>query len=471
MIPTRIRGGAAVASLLILSAGLFRAFAKNNDTITADFSTPEVYQQPIGRALSSVHRDSAFGTNTWEHLDALGLQQVRVWMHFNRMYDITNRASNYSYYYQYLDDWQRVTDALYVNWLPDYRFVMKPDSGWTTADYETAMTDAMAHFKKRYPKIQFIECDNEPDVSPTGMTNYYASYKIVYHAVNAVNAMHLPGSVLQVGGPTTCSFKSREIQNFLNDYAADNDPGKKLDFVAYHQYLFGGKSPYDNKDNPALVGNERATLDGWLAARKLASRPVYISEMGIFPIDRASVLGLSADFHLQAAGMAALFYYYSNQREIIPFNWTINHPQNARKNMFVDTTNGVPRPYYLMQQMCSMLPKTRYPCTTLLTDRGLGIGALAGGTSNRVAVMTWNYQWTNSTEFNVTLALNHLPSAFEKQRVRVESYLVDTNFESGELPNVEENVLKPIAGRVFRKTFQYEPNALRLTVLTALDKK
>ena len=252
------------------------------------------------------------------------------------------------------------------------------------------------------------------------------------------------------------------IGKFLDNYKNDPDPNKKLDFISYHQYLFN-----NTKDNPAQVATERTTIDSWLSARGLSTLPIYISETGIFQVDVSSTLGLPFDYHIQAAGILAMHYYYSNQSNMLPFLWTVKHPTNPRKDLFVDYTGGIPRPFYNTAKMMTMLPSERYSSTTSLSSKGIGVGTLAGGTSTQVAVLSWNYQWTNSTSYNVDLLLKNLPIAFKTQNVRVERYLLDSDYDSGELLKVEDRIYPAFTSGQYRGTFKHNANALRLIVLTA----
>ena len=78
----------------------------------------------------------------------------------------------------------------------------------------------LTHYKRRYPKIQFIEVENEP----TDVRAYYPKYRLMYRAVAAVNALRLPGPRLQVGGPALDTFSPSRLGRFLDLYRADRYP-------------------------------------------------------------------------------------------------------------------------------------------------------------------------------------------------------------------------------------------------------
>jgi hypothetical protein len=358
-----------------------------------------------------------------------------------------------------MSNWNNGASGLYLNWISSYNDQIA-SGNWTENELLTAQVNALTYYKTQFPNIGFIECENE--MIDTDMTAYYKHYKFMYKVVNAVNAKNLPGGALKIGGPTTSSPTSWYIGKFLDNYKNDSDTNKKLDFISYHQYLFN-----DTKDNPAQVATERSTVDSWLSSRGLPSVPIYVSETGIFQTDVSSPLGLPTDYHIQAAGIMAMHYFYSNQKNMVPFLWTVKHPTNSRKDMFVDYTGGVPRPFYNTAKMMTMLPGNRYSSTTSLTATGLGVGTLAGGTTTKVAVLSWNYQWVNSAGFDVNLLLKNLPSAFKTRNVRVERYLLDSNYDSGELLKVEDRISSALTSGQYQGTFRHNPNALSMIVLTA----
>jgi len=437
-----------------------------NVEISADFSVAQgTFAFSTGRYLTSVPDQGAgFGSQTLQHLKLLNLVVGRVWVEFSQAYQLNLMLPNYQFFYPYLDAWSGLATSLLLNWRTDYDSLVT-GGGWSEQNLLTAETAMLVNYKTRYPTIQWIECENEP----MDIATYYVKYRFVYRMVNAVNSMGLPGPALKVGGPTVNFFDESAIGTFLDSYVADSDPSKRLDFVSYHQYLFGTNTdPYANKDYPAMVSGERAGLDALLTARKLdVQTPAYITETGVFPSDQQSALGFNADLHIQAAALAALQFFYLNQNRLYPFHWTVVHPTNPRKSMFTSEAQGVPLAYYQMQQMETMLPGTRFASTTVLSDRGLGIGSLAGGTSGQVALMTWNYQWVNQKSLDAVLVLKNLPVAFQTRQVLVEYYRIPVNRDSGELLKTDTSVIAPLVGGSYQVSVQYEPNEVDLVVLTA----
>ncbi|WP_433251177.1 hypothetical protein ACQPYK_05470 [Streptosporangium sp. CA-135522] len=426
---------------------------------------------PPGRQLSAIPKSWRYGTATDAALDRIGLDQSRVWLKFTDAYDVTTRTPRYDRSYDYLTAHASRSRALLVNWQSNYDPLVT-GGAFTEAELFTAQRDMMADYKRRFPSIEWLESENE---TPS-IADYYPMYRFTYRVVNAVNAMGLPGPKIKIGGPTTDIFTVRRIGQFLDLYAADQDPHKRLDFISYHQYLIdtsGDPTKWTAlKENPAIVSTERAQLNAMLSQRGLATLPALVSETGVFPKDRESSLGLSADLHIQAAALASLHYYYLNQSGVTPFHWTIDHPENDRKDLFEDTATGVARPYYNTVLMQSMLPRTRYAATSdALSPQGIGVYGLAAAEPGKVSVMTWNYQWTHQAAYQSKTVLTNFPSAFRTSNVLVTRYKIGSESDTGTLDPVEQFVIGPRAdGGYTSQTLELQPNELRLLVLTPTTK-
>ncbi|MFF4197531.1 hypothetical protein [Nonomuraea sp. NPDC001831] len=422
---------------------------------------------PPGRQLSAAPNSWKYGAATNAALAKLGLTQTRVWLEFNQAYDVTTRTPQYSKWYDYLEAYASRSDELLLNWRSDYDPLVTKGT-FTRAELFAAQRDMLADYKRRFPSITYLESENEQ----ADIAAYYPMYKFTYQVVNAVNAMNLPGPKLKIGGPTTDIFTTYRIGKFLDLYAADTDPEKRLDFISYHQYLIDTSSDPDKwqtlKENPAVVSTERAQLDSMLAARGLPKVPAMVSEIGVFPRDRTSSLGMSADLHIQAAALASLSYYYLGQKSVTPYHWTIDHPDNDRKDLFADRFTGVPRPYYNMMLMQSMLPDTRYRATSdQLSDKGIGVYGLAAADDDTFAVMTWNYQWTHQTTYDSKIVISSLPQKFWKNNVLVTRYKIGADSDTDTLKPVEQFVIEPRRGGGYTsQTLSLKPNELRLLVLT-----
>lgn len=449
--------------------------AARSATVSVDLGASRgAFPFGLGRQLGATPKSWKYGPATTEALDGLRLERARVWLQYKDMAAVPG-ATRYDADYAYLDYYHRRAASLFLNWQTGYDlYAARP--GFDHEAFVAAQTEAIAHYKARYPNITHIEAENENiDGAKPDVPGYYRKYVVLYRAVNAVNAEiaagRLPGPPLLIGGPVNDIYTVWRTEKFLAAYVADPRPDKRLDFISYHQYLTpsGGGSWDAIKDNPAVVAGERAGIDDMLAKKKLPTGlPVFVSEIGVFPGTRQSTLGFEPDLHIQAAAVASLHYWYAGQPGMVPFDWTIDHDINDRKSLFVDTDTGVPRPYFNAVRMLSMLPGTRYAATSdSLSARGLGVYGLAGASPNEVAVMTWNYQWTNQTAYDSRVVLKNFPAAFRTRDVRVTRYRIASTVHEGPLTPVESFLIPPrIQNQYVGQSLRLEPNELRLLVLT-----
>lgn len=440
------------------------------NTVSVDLAAPTgQFPYGLGRQLSAIPRNWNYGPDTYANLEALRLQRARVWLRFTYSWDLETGTPAYANEYDYLDTYHARAGSILVNWRSDYDPLVTGGS-WSAGQLFTATRDMLAHYKQRYPKIEHIEVENEEIWHPDDAPPYYEKYRHMYRVVNAVNAMGLPGPPLQVGGPALDIFSEWRLGAFLDVYRDDPRPDKRLDFVSYHQYLINtGEGDWTvTKRRPAMVADERIRLDALLGARGLPPVPAMITEIGVFPGTRESTLGFHADLHIQAAGVASLHYFYAGQPGMVPFDWTIWHPENSRKDLFVDRAVGVPRPYYNALRALSMLPADRFPASSdILTPEGIGVYGLAGAEAGRVAVMTWNYQWTRPGTYDSRIVIRNFPPAYRTSNVLVTRYRIPNDVHAGDLLMVEQFVIRPrTAGTYYAQTLPMRPNELRLLVLT-----
>ena len=126
-----------------------------------------------------------------------------------------------------------------------------------------ALKAGIRHYKLRYPMMRYVEVFNEPDKTWTPgpgetpaltVADYYDWYKIAYSVVNEVNEELRPSLPILVGGPVTYHFNGGYMRGFLDKFAADPTPSKRLDFFSYHEY--------GRRSNPADGPRSQRSGDG-----------------------------------------------------------------------------------------------------------------------------------------------------------------------------------------------------------------
>jgi hypothetical protein len=377
--------------------------------------------------------------------------------------------------------------------------------------------------KAKYPKLTYVEAMNEPDApdSRKYMTpaSVYPYYRAVERAVNDVNATLEPKVRLRVGGPAFFQFDETWFGKFLDDYAADTDPAKRLDFFSYHAYLeFADKTNLTNpefyKDNPSQVAGQRAALVKMFRARHLDPKiPSFITESGMYPgplFDDPSTgatepcpptqyeAGIpdcttyyTTDYVRQSAGMASLQYWYGQEPDTTLFNWTTRQSSNSRKDEFVSRVpegQQIPTdtltPYGNLLVMQAKMKTTRVAATTDSLTNGIGVYALAAMDNTGASVMVWNYQGCgaaavgdpcpNNRAYQATIDMNHLPANLTGHTVRERVFRIDQNTSNyystpatdpahANLQQVDSKAIKP--GSSYSESTDLEPNAVYLILL------
>jgi hypothetical protein len=188
-------------------------------------------------------------------------------------------------------------------------------------------------------------------VTPSGLYDYY---KVYYEAVNEINREVQPKVPLEIGGPGYMQYNETWMRAFLDRYAADPSPDKKLDFLSWHAYgefpegtgdSSGPRAFHFYKGDPSEVAGQRKALEADLASRGLDTNvPAFITETGIYPgpsFDNQD--DPRPDYLIGAAGVLALHYWYMEQPNTIPFNWVVRHFGEERKDQLITATVNTSR--------------------------------------------------------------------------------------------------------------------------------
>jgi len=419
----------------------------------------------------------------------------RVWVITETVYD--PKTGNYSYegLDDYLADMSRLSDELLV--VLDTRESMGK-IGRTPAEIKPFVTTIMRDLKRKYPKIKYIEAFNEPDHNSRELVKpdqLYEYYRIYYQAVNEVNRELKPAVPLLLGGPVTGTCGSpwappgpnnlQWIPKFLDSYAADRDPDKRLDFLSYHVYGYFNdqvncKDYVPIRSDPSQLAGKREEIDGWLQQRGIdVSIPSFITETGPYPgpsyDDKANP---HADYIRQASGMASYMYWHMENPKNVPFNWVMRHNSDERKDQLI-TRAGIDgktpltrtfSPYGNSMAMMAMLKDERVGARSNALQAGKGVYAIATKDGSGAAVMLWNYQQSATQTYQVAIDMGQLPATLRGKRLRQRTYSIDDkvsnywgNTHTANLQQMSDRALS--SRQKHTVTVNLAPNAFQLIVL------
>ena len=422
----------------------------------------------------------------------------RVWVDTHLIHNARTGAYDYTIVEDYLKDLSRLSDNLLV--VLDTRVQVR-DRKATPAQIKPVIKTILRELKQRFPSIRYIEAFNEPDhnmakaVSPQQLYDYYVPY---YEVVNELNRELKPQVPLELGGPALTSFRREWLDPFLDRYAADTNPGKRLDFISYHGYgLFqGGGSPEEGplafhmyKGDPSEVAVHRAELEAALRSRGIdAGIPGFITELGIYPGPSFDTRDdARPDYLINAAGVPSLLYWFMEQPHTIPFNWVLRHKTEERKDQLITRADdGKPTvvsagddaplptrtftPYGNAMVMLSRLKDERVVARSDALAGGKGIYAIATKDGTGAAVMVWNYQHTGARSHRVNIDFGQLPASLRGRALRQRQFRIDdqvsnywANPATANLQQVSDTTIAPTNRH--QLTLDLTANALQLVVV------
>jgi hypothetical protein len=477
--------------------------ATRSATVTVDFN------QARGKFLHPERYNNFSRWSAWRpqrdadvrFLNEQGLHGTiyKVWVDAERIHDPKTGAYNYDGLDDYLADASLLSDELLM--VMDTRVSVR-DMGRSPADIKPIIKRIMTDLKRRFPQIRYVEAFNEPDhnlakqVTPEGLYDYY---KVYYEAVNEVNRELQPKVPLEIGGPGYMQYNEKWMYAFLDRYAADPSPNKRLDFISWHAYgefpegtgdTGGPRAFHFYKGNPSEVAGQRKLLEAALKSRGLDTKvPAFITETGIYPGPSFDTPNdPKPDYLIGAAGVPSLHYWYMEQPNTYPFNWVIRHSSEERKDQLVsrvrngqhapvrgaENIEGLPTstftPYGNAMKMMSMLKKKRVGARSSALVEGKGVYSIATKDEYGAAVMVWNYQSVGREHFNVTIEMGDLPANLRGQSLCQRMYRIDdkvSNYwaspQTANLQQVAATAVRPTQRHSV--TVKLSPNALQLVTL------
>jgi hypothetical protein len=397
--------------------------------------------QPQGSVMrfeqANVHSTTSAlpGEKARKWLQDLKHSTLRTWL---ALRTINKEGYNYNYTSGVgaetsLTYYSTVTDSLLIAltaYTPSSSFPL-PGNGKGTA-FQNYITQTLVYYKNKFPKIKFIQAGNEPDYNGESAADYYEVYKDYYKAINAANAqLGLSGTnrIMLSNGAFTSTTNFAALMSYTNQflalYAADSDPGKRLDFFSMNCYT--------EQTNPKLFETAKSQVTAALAAKGITPRQVFVTEYGLSGGTFIPAAWVQAQLMTAwaPAQLAKAFYLYEGGVDRV-FNWSISHGEIIHKSELADLNNAYPNPYgYALMFGREVADRgTRIKATSAkLSAQGLGINALAAmGNGKGIAAMVWNYNYTNFTpDQDIKVQFNNIPqTAFANGKINVKIYYIDS---------------------------------------------
>lgn len=421
------------------------------------------------------------GDKAKKWLQDLNHTLIRTWIQLRYVYN----KGNINYNYKYSDSnvpletslayYSQCTDSLLIA-LSAYTGTDASPMPARGIAFQNFVKETVLYYKRKYPKIKYIQVGNEPDYNEETVAQYYPVYQDYYRGINAANTeLGLTGNnriMISNGAFTSTQGFSNMLpytNQFLAAYAADPDPAKKLDFFSFNCYT--------EQDNPKLFETAKQSINSAMQANGLPVIPVFVTEYGLVGGSFIPSVWTQADIMTAwpAAQLSKAFYLYQGGIDRV-FNWSISHGTILHKSELGDLNNAFANPYGNALVLCRELSSrvTRIKATsTRLSDKGLGINALASmGNNKGIAVLVWNYNWTNSAadqDFNVEI--KNIPQSGFNGKLNCKVYLIDS--KTNNYYNVKsQTVLKADKEESYtyssglKVPLKLEKNAVALIVLT-----
>lgn len=407
---------------------------------------------------------------------------TRCWLMLDQMWDYRNDTYRFDYeinkdyyegdpnkkrygvvghttglhYYDYLDSVSTHSETVLMN---VRRYEQEVLTGMLTFEkWKEVFKAAVRHYKQRCPNLRYIEVLNEPTAKNQSnlgsMGNYYGFYCRAYEAVDELNAELKPDLPLQVGG---CSgFRTREAIHLIKDFARDPNPGKRLDFISFHDYWVRAPveiSKWENEIDSALEGASLPT-----------DLPIFVTEIGY-----AHRWKDHARKNLwQAAGMTAYQYQARHAQDLRLFPWVQYHSEQQIAFVQFDTRLRM-TPYGAAVKMLRMHRKQEVAATSSGLDKnGNGLGVLATLDDAGLTVHLWNLQPDGNASVRARVSIAHVPDNLRSVPLTLRRYLIDSVHSNcltdpdkpGGLEMVEER--EAVGSATLRLSAELEPMALCL---------
>ena len=248
------------------------------------------------------------------------------------------------------------------------------------------------HAKQICPQLRIIQMPYEFDNISNNECHrdaHYQLFKTVYEAVNEINKSYTPSDQLKVAGlgVNTPDARWDFIDGFLQRFANDKNPAKRIDYLTWHTYLF----PSVGYPNIAKGFNKKLTM--LLAKHSLPLKlPVIVDEAGLAEPstieDLSDLLGASRKEAAMACFSAAIQDCYlkenGNFLPITGAGWHFATLTYGKQNVMSPYAKGM----ILRSQLASgMISSSASP----QDNKGFGLYSFATKDVNdKISVLIWS---------------------------------------------------------------------------------
>lgn len=340
------------------------------------------------------------------------------------------------------------------------------------AMYKTMITDVITRLKDSFPRLEYIQAWNEPNLLRDGMkkTMEYDLYKQIYTAfaevVQSINStLPINAIKLKVGGPNITHYSpdSAYIYKLIRFCDSSNLP---LDFLDYHEYSL--------RATPARIKQRLDAMRDSLNVHGFTQTEVWMSEYGTVG-GGDNTAPTTSELLQTSAFIAAADQYLADGNADKPIHWTGRHETNYIKSEFVENRVGKVYPFYNVLRAEALMKDTRIGVQSdQLNANGIGVGAIASMDSTAVTALIRNYQNTGSGAYTAKATLKNLPAGMSGKQVKVQVYLVDDTHSNyrydstkDKLEKIQEYILP--ASAAYTATIKMLRNSVALVVFTPVN--
>jgi len=318
------------------------------------------------------------------------------------------------HYYDYVDSVSKHSETVLMN---IRRYEQEVLTGMISFDkWKAVFKAAVRHYKQRCPNLRYIEVLNEPTAKNQSnlgkIERYYDFYRRAYEAINELNAELKPELPLLVGGSS--GFRTDEAVHLIKDFARDQGPNKKLDFLSFHHYWVR---------KPVEVSRWEDEIDSALAKASLPTNiPIFVTEIGYawkWRTDRNKNL-----WH--AVGMTAFQYQARHAEDMRLFPWVQFHSEPQIAMVQFDTKLRM-TPYGAAVKMLRVHKGKEVVSRSSGFDaNGNGLGSLATLDDTGLTIQLWNLNPGGSKATHVDVSIANVPRSLCSNTLTVRRYLIDS---------------------------------------------